>query len=61
MDAAPPDSVVFPKGEHEIRCKNGFVTVIVPKDITLGEVKPGLERMVRDAAEKRTEAQCAAG
>lgn len=59
MGAAPPDSVVFEKGTREIRCKNGIVTVIAPRDITLGEIQNGLERMVKDAAEKRTTAQCA--
>lgn len=59
MNAAPPDSVVFEKGTREVRCKNGIVTVIAPRDITLGEIQNGLERMVRNAAEKRTAPQCA--
>lgn len=56
VGAATPDSVVFEKGMREVRCKNGIVTVIAPRDITLGEIRNGLERMVRNAAEKHTAA-----
>ena len=61
MNAASPDSVVFEKGTREVRCKNGIVTVIAPRDITLGEIHNGLERMVRNAAEKSATARCASG
>lgn len=58
MGEAKPDSVVFEKGQHEVRCKNGIVTVIAPRNITLDEIQQGLERMVKDAAEKRTAEVC---
>lgn len=61
MSAAMPDSVVFAEGTREVRCKNGIVTVVAPRDITLGEIHAGLERMVRDAAKRRTKAQHATG
>lgn len=52
MKPEKPDPVVFRKGTRTIRHKYGVVTVVAPRDITLGEIRPGLERMMRDARSK---------
>lgn len=51
MSATSP--VVFEQGVRTYRFANVDVQVIVPRNITLEEIRPGLERMVLDASQKR--------
>lgn len=56
MSATSP--VVFEQGIRTYRFANVDVQVIVPRSITLEEIRPGLERMVLDASQKRECAPC---
>ena len=52
---SPPDSVVFPKGEHVVETKHGIVTVSVPQDFTLDRFARAFGPLV---IEKRKEMAC---
>lgn len=56
MSATSP--VVFEQGVRTYCFANVDVRVIVPRNITLEEIRPGLERMVLDASQKRECASC---
>lgn len=47
-----PNPVVFPKGTHYVETRYGHSEVIIPRDITLAEIKPALSKLALSQSER---------
>lgn len=50
---SPPNSVVFQRGTHEVETSHGHVTVVIPRDVTLAEIKPALTHLIFSQSERK--------
>lgn len=48
-------AVVFAKGSYEIDGEHGSARVVVPRDVTLGDIEPAMTRLILEARKSEAE------